>query len=46
MRSRGGGSSGSARRGKYLIVELEDEVHLVMHLRMTGNLLSSRRRTT
>ncbi|MFL5825591.1 MAG: bifunctional DNA-formamidopyrimidine glycosylase/DNA-(apurinic or apyrimidinic site) lyase [Thermoleophilaceae bacterium] len=26
------------RRGKYLIVSLEDEVHLVMHLRMTGNL--------
>jgi formamidopyrimidine-DNA glycosylase len=28
-----------ARRGKYVIVELEDEVFLVMHLRMTGNLL-------
>jgi formamidopyrimidine-DNA glycosylase len=28
-----------ARRGKYLDWELEDEVHLVMHLRMTGNLL-------
>jgi formamidopyrimidine-DNA glycosylase len=28
-----------ARRGKYLIFELEDEVFLVMHLRMTGNLL-------
>ena len=28
-----------ARRGKYLILELEDEVFLVMHLRMTGNLL-------
>jgi formamidopyrimidine-DNA glycosylase len=28
-----------SRRGKYLIVELEDEVYLVMHLRMTGNLL-------
>jgi formamidopyrimidine-DNA glycosylase len=27
------------RRGKYLIWELADEVHLVMHLRMTGNLL-------
>ena len=27
------------RRGKYLIAELADEVHLVMHLRMTGNLL-------
>jgi len=30
------------RRGKYLIVELEDEIHLVMHLRMTGNLLLAR----
>ena len=27
------------RRGKYLIVELEEEVYLAMHLRMTGNLL-------
>jgi formamidopyrimidine-DNA glycosylase len=27
------------RRGKYLICELAEEVHLVMHLRMTGNLL-------
>jgi formamidopyrimidine-DNA glycosylase len=27
------------RRGKYLIVELHDEVFLVMHLRMTGNVL-------
>ena len=27
------------RRGKYLIWSFEDEVHLVMHLRMTGNLL-------
>jgi formamidopyrimidine-DNA glycosylase len=27
------------RRGKYLVLELEDDVHLVMHLRMTGNLL-------
>jgi len=27
------------RRGKYFDVALEDEVHLVMHLRMTGNLL-------
>jgi formamidopyrimidine-DNA glycosylase len=26
------------RRGKYLIASLTDEVHLVMHLRMTGNL--------
>ena len=28
-----------SRRGKYLLVGLEDEVTLVMHLRMTGNLL-------
>src|SRR5918998_5413297 len=28
-----------SRRGKYLDLELEHEVHLVMHLRMTGNLL-------
>jgi len=28
-----------SRRGKYLDWELEDEVHLVMHLRMTGNIL-------
>ena len=28
-----------ARRGKYLIWQLEDEIHVVMHLRMTGNLL-------
>ena len=27
------------RRGKYLILSLHDDVHLVMHLRMTGNLL-------
>jgi formamidopyrimidine-DNA glycosylase len=27
------------RRGKYLIWTLGDEVHVVMHLRMTGNLL-------
>ena len=27
------------RRGKYLTFALEDEVFLVMHLRMTGNLL-------
>jgi formamidopyrimidine-DNA glycosylase len=27
------------RRGKYLVLELEDERFLVMHLRMTGNLL-------
>ena len=30
------------RRGKYLILRLESEVALVMHLRMTGNLLLSR----
>jgi formamidopyrimidine-DNA glycosylase len=30
---------GVARRGKYFDVELDGEVHLVMHLRMTGNLL-------
>ncbi len=28
-----------ARRGKYLIWELEDDVHLMLHLRMTGTLL-------
>jgi formamidopyrimidine-DNA glycosylase len=28
-----------ARRGKWLDLELSDEVHLVMHLRMTGNLM-------
>ena len=28
-----------ARRGKYLTIALSDEVHVVMHLRMTGNLL-------
>jgi formamidopyrimidine-DNA glycosylase len=28
-----------SRRGKYLVVELTDEVFLVMHLRMTGNVL-------
>ncbi|HYI17550.1 MAG TPA: bifunctional DNA-formamidopyrimidine glycosylase/DNA-(apurinic or apyrimidinic site) lyase [Solirubrobacteraceae bacterium] len=27
------------RRGKYLIFELEDDVHLLVHLRMTGTLL-------
>ena len=27
------------RRGKYFVVGLDDDVHLVMHLRMTGNLL-------
>src|SRR3954451_5177293 len=28
-----------SRRGKYLDWELEDEVHVVMHLRMNGNIL-------
>jgi formamidopyrimidine-DNA glycosylase len=28
-----------SRRGKYLVWELEDDVFLLMHLRMTGNLL-------
>jgi formamidopyrimidine-DNA glycosylase len=28
-----------SRRGKYLVWELEDELHLLMHLRMTGTLL-------
>jgi formamidopyrimidine-DNA glycosylase len=28
-----------SRRGKYLDWELDEEVHLVMHLRMTGNLM-------
>jgi formamidopyrimidine-DNA glycosylase len=28
-----------ARRGKWLTFELSDEAHLVMHLRMTGNLI-------
>ena len=32
------------RRGKYLIVRLEGDVALVMHLRMTGNLLLGARR--
>ena len=27
------------RRGKYLVWELEDEVYLLLHLRMTGTLL-------
>jgi formamidopyrimidine-DNA glycosylase len=35
-----------ARRGKYLVWELEDEVFLVMHLRMTGNLLLAANGTT
>ena len=28
-----------ARRGKYLVWELEDDVYLMLHLRMTGTLL-------
>jgi formamidopyrimidine-DNA glycosylase len=28
-----------ARRGKYLVLELTGDVHVAMHLRMTGNLL-------
>src|SRR5256885_16451092 len=31
-----------SRRGKYLVFELEADVYLVMHLRMTGNLLLGR----
>src|SRR5919106_1603128 len=36
---RGRRVDGLDRRGKYLIWELSGDVHLVMHLRMTGNLL-------
>src|SRR6266566_4590095 len=36
---RGSRIAGLSRRGKYLILELEGERFLVMHLRMTGNLL-------
>ncbi|HWH43935.1 MAG TPA: bifunctional DNA-formamidopyrimidine glycosylase/DNA-(apurinic or apyrimidinic site) lyase [Thermoleophilaceae bacterium] len=36
---RGRAAEALSRRGKYLDLELEGEVHLVMHLRMTGNLL-------
>jgi formamidopyrimidine-DNA glycosylase len=36
---RGRGIERVGRRGKYLTLSLEDDVHLVMHLRMTGNLL-------
>jgi formamidopyrimidine-DNA glycosylase len=36
---RGEPIAGLARRGKYLLLELADERFLVMHLRMTGNLL-------
>ena len=35
----GAASTRMGRRGKYLIVSVEDDIHLVMHLRMTGNLL-------
>src|SRR3954471_18093086 len=28
-----------SRRGKYLVWDLDDDVHLIMHLRMTGTLL-------
>jgi formamidopyrimidine-DNA glycosylase len=28
-----------SRRGKYLVMSMEGDVHLVMHLRMTGNIL-------
>jgi formamidopyrimidine-DNA glycosylase len=31
-----------SRRGKYLVFEFQDDVYLVMHLRMTGNLLLGR----
>ncbi len=30
---------GAGRRGKYLVLDLDQDLHLVMHLRMTGNLL-------
>ena len=36
---RGGRIEQLRRRGKYLIADLDAERHLVMHLRMTGNLL-------
>ncbi len=35
----GQGVEAVRRRGKYLVVDLESGAHLVMHLRMTGNLL-------
>ena len=37
--SRGAAVERLGRRGKYLIWELEDEAYLLVHLRMTGNLL-------
>jgi formamidopyrimidine-DNA glycosylase len=36
---RGGRITELRRRGKYLVMELDDDRFLVMHLRMTGNLL-------
>jgi formamidopyrimidine-DNA glycosylase len=36
---RGGQITAVGRRGKYLVMELDKERFLVMHLRMTGNLL-------
>jgi formamidopyrimidine-DNA glycosylase len=36
---RGRGIVATSRRGKYLVLELEAEGFLVMHLRMTGNVL-------
>jgi len=36
---RGAGIERLRRRGKYLIADLDDDRSLVMHLRMTGNLL-------
>ncbi len=36
---RAGRIASLGRRGKYLVMELEDERFLVMHLRMTGNFL-------
>src|SRR3954454_22130945 len=36
---RGGRVERLSRRGKYLVWELEDDVYLLMHLRMTGTLL-------
>ncbi|MEO7198184.1 MAG: DNA-formamidopyrimidine glycosylase family protein, partial [Solirubrobacterales bacterium] len=40
---RGRGIESVARRGKYLLVALDDTSTLVMHLRMTGNLLLAER---
>ena len=38
-RSAGGAIEGLGRRGKYLLLRLDGDETLVMHLRMTGNLL-------